>query len=482
MYVPGKDKRVDSILYCKETCSILGYTLTRGQSFELGNLSRQSKEWHLTQLEALNKTKRELFAAVEQQGKAFDLAIKKHRELKISATQAYEARLDDVVGKITNVLHEFKKLQKADSILGSLLFPEIHVRHSKISEAHMNTFACIFEQDVTPFKTWLQCSNEVFWINGKAGSGKSTLVKYVADHPRTETILRQWANGVKLVTVSYYFWSSGHPMQRSQEGLLQSLLFQLLCHFPDAIPVVAGSRWETDDFGVKNSVPWTRKELTAGIRFVLAQERLPARFCFFIDGLDEYSGDHTALIDDLDLLAASDTVKLCVSSRPWNAFRDAYGEAKDCQLVLEDLTKSDMSKYIKDVLEDDNRFKRLSKKESQAQIFAEEIQDKANGVFLWVILAVRSLLRGLTEHDSVEELAERLKDIPKDLETFFQRILDSVEDFYKSYMARALLLTLYAAESLPLLSFWCLQKEPPSPSGSQARVGLQCPSRSMASS
>ena len=67
------------------------------------------------------------------------------------------------------------------------------------------------------------------------------------------------------------------------------------------------------------------------------------------------------------------------------------------------------------------------------------------------------MLRGLTEHDSIEELGQRLQDIPKDLEAFSQKILESVDEFYKPCMAKALLLTLHAAESLPLLSFWCLR-------------------------
>ena len=168
---------------------------------------------------------------------------------------------------------------------------------------------------------------------------------------------------------SHYFWNSGHTMQRTQEGLLQSLLFQLLRQFPDAIPAVAGARWEADSTGLQNPTPWTRKELTNGIGFILAHTGLPARFCFFLDGLDEYEGDHTGLIEDLNVLAASEKVKLCVSSRPWNAFRDAYGESETFQFVLEKLTKSDMPSYIKDVLENDIRFKKLSKQEAQATSF-----------------------------------------------------------------------------------------------------------------
>ena len=155
---------------------------------ELWDLGKESRKWHLDQMNELSKTKHELLATAQRQADLHDLALRKNGEAQTAANQAYEAGLADVVTKLDNVVQEFTKMQKAESILTSLLFPEIDMRHSKISEAHANTFAWIFEQDVTPFKSWLRCSSEVFWINGKAGSGKSTLMKYVADHPQTLNI------------------------------------------------------------------------------------------------------------------------------------------------------------------------------------------------------------------------------------------------------------------------------------------------------
>ncbi len=47
-----------------------------------------------------------------------------------------------------------------------------------------------------------------------------------------------------------------------------------------------------------------------------------------IDGLDEFHGDHLQqlnLIDLLyDLIRLSSNVKMCVSSRPWNIFANAF--------------------------------------------------------------------------------------------------------------------------------------------------------------
>ena len=45
----------------------------------------------------------------------------------------------------------------------------------------------------TTFVNWLSTGNGIFHIYGKLGSGKSTLMKFLCDHPRTESELQKWA-------------------------------------------------------------------------------------------------------------------------------------------------------------------------------------------------------------------------------------------------------------------------------------------------
>lgn len=45
----------------------------------------------------------------------------------------------------------------------------------------------------TTFMNWLSTGRGIFHIYGKLGSGKSTLMKYLCDNPRTESELRKWA-------------------------------------------------------------------------------------------------------------------------------------------------------------------------------------------------------------------------------------------------------------------------------------------------
>jgi len=76
----------------------------------------------------------------------------------------------------------------------------------------------------------------------------------------------------------------------------------------------------------------------------------------------------------------------------------------------------------------------------------EEIAQKAEGVFLWVMLVVRSLLNGLMNRDGVVILQERLYSIPSDLEEFYDFMLSSIEPRYRQQGSRLLRLVARSVE------------------------------------
>jgi hypothetical protein len=49
---------------------------------------------------------------------------------------------------------------------------------------------------------------------------------------------------------------------------------------------------------------------------------------------------------------------------------------------------------------------------AKAEVLIEDVTQKASGVFLWVRLVVKSLLEGLRDGDTVEDLRSRLLLIP----------------------------------------------------------------------
>ncbi|KAF1355924.1 hypothetical protein EJ07DRAFT_168080 [Lizonia empirigonia] len=317
------------------------------------------------------------------------------------------------------------------------------MRESKVPEAHAKTFEWIFSEDNqnSTFLDWLQHDDGVFWAMGKAGSGKSTLMKFLVNHPLIEQHLESWAAGKTIVVAKYFFWNAGNDLQKSQEGLLRSLLFAILRRCPSMISSLSSELpSELEDAGLDI---WNVKSLLKLFDSLSQQAEPTTKFCFFIDGLDEYEGDSMDLIKALRALSKLKMVKLCVSSRPWHIFKDEYVRPNYRMLKLEDLTRDDIALYVRDILEEHERF------------------DKAEGVFLWVSLVVQSLLRGLTSSDRMSDLQRRIELLPPSLEDFFRHMLDSIEEVYRKDTFKAFQYVLHAPPSGPIPLIFAFHAKPP---------------------
>lgn len=150
--------------------------------------------------------------------------------------------METVVDGLSSLSSNGSMMASAQRLLNDLDFPDMLVRHSNIAEAHYNTSEWIFSQESSSqncgFVQWLEHGTGIYWVAGKPGSGKSTLLKYIHENPQTLELLRPWANPLKLVLAKHFFWNSGDHLQKSQEGLLRSLLFDILRTCPDLIPMV----------------------------------------------------------------------------------------------------------------------------------------------------------------------------------------------------------------------------------------------------
>ncbi|KAK3368404.1 hypothetical protein B0H63DRAFT_565100 [Podospora didyma] len=229
----------------------------------------------------------------------------------------------------------------------------------------------------------------------------------------------------------------GGPDQKSQEDLLRSILYDILDQLPSLIPEVAPGRWMIGQgqFGrptglVADPKSWTMSELQAAIERLKNRSTLQfqdAKFCFSIDGLDEYTGDHYQLCQVMQGLAKTPGIKVCVSSRPWNVFEEHVGTICAGRIRIHELTLQDIFIYAKSQLKGHSRWSALGCNGDDAgtKSILEEITKRAQGVFL----------------------------IPQDLEDFFKSILASLEPFYHPKMVGTLQLALTAKAPLDMEIF-----------------------------
>ena len=288
---------------------------------------------------------------------------------------------------LAKLAQQVKSTASEHHVLESLSFDNVKARRENVAEAHRSTFEWVFNtSSPMKFDEWLRTGNEIYWVKGKAGSGKSTLMKFIMGHPKTEQYLKLWAGSKKLVTASFFFWHAGTSLQQSQEGLFRSLLYEVMHQCPDLISKVCSSKLSRFEPFRNKAISWTPGELWQAISQLKDQSSVHARFCFFIDGLDEYDGDSADIVGVIDSLRAWPEIKLCISSRPWNEFTDAFSRPSDPDLALELLTKSDVIRYVVDTLTSNPHFEKLDREQLD---LVSEIVKKAQGVFLWVVLVVK---------------------------------------------------------------------------------------------
>ncbi|KAK0309323.1 hypothetical protein LTR01_004430 [Friedmanniomyces endolithicus] len=365
----------------------------------LSAIFHEAKDLEISTAQQFARTKSELLDAVESLGNG--MAAKVGRIQPAIALASGEAKADFrlLSAKLDTLLEGNRMMTRYTHILKTLHYHGMFDRHLNIPYTYGKTGHWMFDPKRTSFEPWLQHGHGIYWICGKPGSGKSTLMRFLSQQLQTDQRFRVETSGLPVTVVSFFFWNTGTELQRSQDGLLRSLLFQILRECPDLIPIACSERW-TQVEGLRHfEEPWTRKEVRQAFDRVVHQKDLQRSFFILIDGLDEfsndeYSADHYALIQDLKALSSSPYVKLCVSSRPWNSFLEAFGNDSARYTVVERNTQEDMAEYVDGVLLADPRFETLTQRDSRAHRLVEEIREKSQGVFLWVFLAVRSLLRG----------------------------------------------------------------------------------------
>ncbi|KAI0019996.1 hypothetical protein F4780DRAFT_395085 [Xylariomycetidae sp. FL0641] len=360
--------------------------------------------------------------------------------------------------------------EKAEKkILNQLWYSTIKDREETISEAHTRTFQWIYEDPQVTGKPWssftdfLRSDARSYWITGKPGSGKSTLMKYINEIPLTVDHLQHWSKDRQLLMIPYYFFYNGGKMQKSEIGLLRSILHSMLSQERGLIPIAFPERYQAalDDIGYPDpSLPEAKKALKRVLRE-------SSHLCFFIaiDGLDEFDPNSSStlvssLIGLTFMIREFENVKLLVSSRPLTEFEFAYA---DCpSLKVQDLTKGDITLYIQDRLGVHPKMESLLKREPErSTALMDSIAEGSSGVFLWVKIVTESVVSGLINHDGIEDLEKRLAGLPSDIQELYKTMLVRVEPKYRQQTARLLALVYdgtWSAGYLSVLGLWFAER------------------------
>jgi hypothetical protein len=277
--------------------------------------------------------------------------------------------------------------------------------------------------------------------------------------------VKKWAEGKQLIFAHFFFWRSGvDKLQRSLSGLYRSILFEVLKQCPDLIrevfPEAYAAFSKTGQGGSIDELFFRPTDLANGMKLLISKSPFPGyRFCFFIDGLDEYGEDgvdgldHEHLAKDLNEWASKEDIKILVSSRPHREFQEAFSE--DRRIRLHRLTKPDILRFGQNMFREHKCF--LAVQHFYKKLAAKVVQ-LSDGVFIWARLAVRSLVMAASRmapgrNDADDYLDTQQENLPRDnINALYENILASIipGDRQKAFKMLLLVSEMYSLTAVSL--------------------------------
>ncbi|EPS44771.1 hypothetical protein H072_1200 [Dactylellina haptotyla CBS 200.50] len=334
----------------------------------------------------------------------------KHWQGYAAATAAAYAKLLVSALPPTEILdtedtEEFKNTKLA--CLRSLSFPNIDARRHNIAKAHRDTCDWFFEKP--KFLQWknrvdIEDHNGVLWIKGKPGAGKSTLMKHTFLHCKKSFPAHSIA--------AYFFHARGNYLEKSSLGMLRSLLYQILDHDPQCyrefVPRFLDNKRKHGE-----SWEWHPDELKDALREIVRYQSAP--IILLVDALDECEEPEVRSVVrfleglSLDATTSGRMFNICLSSRHYPTIT----MRKVLELVVEAQTEhsQDITSYVLEELATSN-----------PDIVTELLQ-KAQGVFMWVVL-VTQMLNQAYEEGMLTAMRQKLYEIPNDLDEVFRTLLE----------------------------------------------------------
>ena len=267
-------------------------------------------------------------------------------------------------------------------------------------------------------------------------------MNYLAHNSQMVSNLHKYSPGNWRILRFFFDFRKGKGVTNSFEGLLRSLLYQLIKKMPQID--VRG----LDDSEQDSISDWPEHRLRDALRRSLESAKVGV--CILVDGLDEYEGSFLKLVPFLQSLATSNDsekfpIKMCVSSRPEPVLSQYLQRLP--QLSMSEHNASGIRSYCSLTIEE---IKLVVLEGLYTSRLSQLIAERAEGVFLWARFALEELVQGYSRGDTFEEIFKRLNSIPDSLEEIFDRMLGRVEPLAKKECMVMLQLVRFARSPLSL--------------------------------
>ena len=121
--------------------------------------------------------------------------------------------------------------------------------------------------------------------------------------------------------------------------------------------------------------------------------------------------------------ASNNSINICVSLRPHVDFTDTF--PSELRINLHELIESDIHVLANEMFRNHPNFARVRDVYS---VLVREVVRLMEGVFLWARLILKSLLREVGLHSTHDLLLEKIRSLPREMDTLYERILAGMDD------------------------------------------------------
>ena len=297
------------------------------------------------------------------------------------------------------------------------------MNYRQLEVQNARTDSCNWILQLTAYKEWLKDRHGLLWIQGKPGSGKSTLMKKIfqlSDDNKDHTRL------------AFFFHRRGTSLQHNQIGMFRTLLHQLLKQVPSVRTEFFSLYEDKKRWGIfGKDWDWNVMELRQIFKSALLAAAKTHHIRVFVDALDE-AGEESArevvsYLCELNdsLLEPEAAVSICFSCRkyPFITTNDGF------QVCVDYENYEDIEAYVlRELRRQLDIQAQGSKKNDDLKDLKENVASKASGVFLWAKLVVDLVVRQYNKGKPLKTIRQELDKVPPLLDDIFKHIISELVD------------------------------------------------------
>ncbi|KAI3319310.1 hypothetical protein HD806DRAFT_290164 [Xylariaceae sp. AK1471] len=265
--------------------------------------------------------------------------------------------------------------------------------------------SCDWLHDVPQFSSWISVDPSpqpvILGIEGRPGSGKSTMATYIVNYLRREKR-----------NVVFFFFKANHTEKESIVGFLRTIISQLLRIDHHNYEIIEPYYQESG-----RAVADLLAELQRGVLSIIRKLRASPLF-LVLDALDESSDQRETLEWLFNISSFSSDLRILLTTRPTLSL-SLNPAASYSVLTLDTVERGNINKYIKTRVER-NPILRNSKLGPEV---ASYVSDAANGLWLYA----RLMMDDIDRSPSDGQVLKQMKTLPKGFTELYTRILKTNE-------------------------------------------------------